>query len=110
MRFGTNCNATFFRRTVDWQGKDSFEDIGTYACWNEEAYSLEYSFPWMTQRKTAKDSPLGNIVKGTLFVFEDVEAIVGDEVKINGDRFVLAAKSRFVDCKGNFGHLEFLYG
>ena len=105
----TNCVATFFTKSVNWEGKETKTDIGSYDCWNEEESVFDYRFPWMTARKTAKDSPLAEVAKGTLYVFDDIDVEVGDTFRIDEKEYSVVGRSKFTDCKGNFGHYELLY-
>ena len=90
----TNCEAEFFKETTNWEGKDTLVSLGTYECWNEVSSVFGYVFPWMTPRKTAKDSPIAEVARGTLFVFDDVDVVPGDKVDIDGETFNIVGMRR----------------
>jgi len=109
MSFVTNCTAEFFSLSNNWEGKETETSLGSYDCWNEESSIYGYIFPWMTARKTAKDSPLQEIGKGTLFVFDEISLKAGYKFTIGNESYSIVGLSKFSDCSGNFHHAEVAY-
>ncbi len=109
MSFPTNCTATFYSVGSNWEGKETKTSLGSASCWNEEASVYGYIFPWMTARKTAKDSPMQEVAKGTLFVFTDLNLKAGYQVVIGSDTFSIVGLANYTDCNGDFHHTEVTY-
>jgi len=102
-----NANADFYAITSSADGdKNEVPVQQNVGVWIEEKSVFGYIFTGMTPRRTGKDSPVSEIGKMLMFVWDNIDIKPGDKVVINNKNYTIVGIDGYTDPKGQFHHRE----
>jgi hypothetical protein len=100
----TNATVDISVRSRDWKNDETITLVGTYKVWLDE-HSSTVIRNVVGQRSSQIQL---DISRGVVIMFIDID-LTDSIVNINGYDYEIITWDRFLDRKGNFHHLEFIY-
>ncbi|HXK71959.1 MAG TPA: hypothetical protein PLQ68_04565 [Clostridia bacterium] len=101
----TNSTITISQKTVDWKKTDSTPiSLGSYSVYLEHHISFT-----KLQSLFGGSFDIINKAKGFCIMFDEVD-LVNCYITYNGTTYEILKYSVFNNMKGDFHHIEFIYG